>query len=148
MRLLLLTTMLLSACSMADVQPTLSDEKTSSISGEAFFQILLDNKELDLRSETTCPPPHTYTEEKPFTLGDQLSLTLSSTYNNKNTVSAESHCKTTKAETRKGQTVEAWDCQLTVIETTQTSEFVASSTIKISIDTTTKALIPGTVRCI
>ncbi|WP_417581239.1 hypothetical protein [Nitrincola sp.] len=125
-----------------------SESNASTLSGKALFRTLLKNSNHSLQDELLCQPPITAEDPKSYTLGDQLSLLLAMGHYDETSAKLDSTCSIDIFETPSGETVDVWDCQITVVETNTESEFVSSSILAVAISRPQKIMVPGSLRCL
>lgn len=116
--------------------------------GEEVFDILLANSDLPLDGEPLCEILSATRKDTPITLGQHLATVLSVSYENPNTVQVKTSCTTTKHEDESHGVIDAWDCQLEVLEEDTKGEFISSSMIAFSTGKAKNRLLPGSLRCI
>lgn len=129
-------------------QDIYSDNNAKKLSGVDLFDILLKNLNHPLKNEPLCQPPETVTDQKNYTLADQLSLLLATGHYKDTSAKLESICTAGTFEQPSGGLVDVWDCQITIVETHANDEFVSSSTIAVAISNSQKQMMAGSLRCI
>lgn len=142
MRLFKALTLALSGCSAMAALDSLPKP-----TGEEVFDILFANSDLSLDGEPLCEMQSATKEKTPISLGQHLATVLSVSYENPNTVQINTSCTATQYEDESHGVMDAWDCQVEVLEEDTKGQFISSSMIAFSTGLAKKQLLPGSLRC-
>ncbi|HEY5603111.1 MAG TPA: hypothetical protein VIM41_08395 [Gammaproteobacteria bacterium] len=115
-------------------------------SGEAVFDILLNNSNRPLSKEPLCNMKSGTRKNVDVTLGQHLATLLSVSYETKNIVSLTSSCALSKHD-NSGVIVDAWDCKLEMNETNASGEFISSAMVAFTLSVDKSKFINGSLRC-
>lgn len=110
-----------------------------------MVQVLLENQSLPLKG-TGCEGSG---DKEKRTLQHRLALALGAPLDNaKHETVISGGCRSTaKFAVADGAAIDAWSCEMTVVERSEKREFVASSVIRFGLTKDRWKLIPETLRC-